>query len=83
MTLFDLEMTMKLNRPYNAIGISANKLGSKVSSSSDINLQCQSVILLRTGDLTCCVASYIRIVKINFIRFLPQSFFGAQMNWGH
>ena len=63
MTLFDLKVAMKLNRPYNAIGISANKLGSKVSSSSDINLQRQSVILLRTGYLTRRVASFIRIVK--------------------
>ena len=75
--LFDLKVAMKLNRPYNAIGISANKLGSKVSSSSDINLQCQSIILLRTGDLTCCISSYIRIEKIK--TSIP--FFGLGWPW--
>ena len=80
--LFDLKVAMKLNRPYNAIGISANKLGSKVSSSSDINLQCQSIIFLRTGDLTRCVAPYIRILNQNLdnrnIRFLSLDDLGSQ-----
>ena len=75
--LFDLKVAMKLNRPYNAIGISANELGSKVSSSSDINLQCQSIILLRTGDLTCCISSHIRIEKIK--TSIP--FFELRWSW--
>ena len=59
--LMVIKVLVKLNRPYNAIRVSANKLGSKVSSASDINLQRQSVILLRTCYLTRCISSYIRI----------------------
>ena len=78
MTLIDLKVAMKLNRPYNAIGISANKLGSKVSSSSDINLQCQSIILLRTCYLTRCISSHIRIEKNQNL----DSVFWARMTLG-
>ena len=56
-----IKVLVKLNRPYNAIRVTANKLSSKVSSTSDINLQRQSVILLRTCYLTRCISSYIRI----------------------
>ena len=56
-----IKLVVKLNRPYNAIRVTANKLSSKVSSTSDINLQRQSVILLRTCYLTRCISSYIRI----------------------
>ena len=82
MTLIDLKVAMKLNRPYNAIGISANKLGSKVSGSSDINLQCQSIILLRTGDLTRCISSHIRIEKIKTSIFLARMTLGDRENRG-